>query len=83
MLIKHQFGKLTLRLGVADILAQQIANGVAILNITLDHALAVATLTPHHKDPFDRMLVAQTNVEGAFLVSADPIFSKYPVRVEW
>jgi len=62
--IKVQIGKLTLRLPLADIFAQQMANGMRILPVSLIHALAVEALPPVHKDPFDRMLVAQANAEG-------------------
>jgi len=83
MLIKLQLGKLTLRLPIRTILAQQQANGVQVLPALLDHVLAVESLPTPHKDPFDRLLVAQANVEGAELVSADPIFAHYPVKVLW
>jgi PIN domain nuclease of toxin-antitoxin system len=83
IVIKAQLGKLTLRLPLADIVAQQQANGLQVLPVTLPHALAVEGLPSVHKDPFDRLLVAQANVEGAELVSADAIFSHYPVRVLW
>lgn len=83
MLIKHQLGKLTLNMPLATIVVQQQANGIQILPITLDHVLAVESLPTPHKDPFDRLLVAQANVEGAVLLSADPIFAQYPVHVVW
>jgi PIN domain nuclease of toxin-antitoxin system len=83
LVIKVQVGKLTMRLPLAAIFAQQVANGMHVLPISLDHALGVQTLPPVHKDPFDRLLVAQANVEGADLVTADPIFARYPVRTFW
>jgi PIN domain nuclease of toxin-antitoxin system len=83
MVIKAQLGKLALRLPLADIIGQQQANGVRLLPVTLEHALAVEGLPPIHKDPFDRVLIAQANVEGAELVSADPVVRLYPVRVLW
>jgi PIN domain nuclease of toxin-antitoxin system len=49
----------------------------------LDHVLAVEGLPTPHKDPFDRLLVAQANVEGAVLLSIDAIFAQYPVNVLW
>ena len=82
MVVKAQLGKLTLRLPLADIVAQQ-ANGLQILTTTLAHALAVEGLPPIHKDPFDRMLIAQANVERADLVSVDTLVRQYPVRVLW
>jgi len=81
--IKAQLGKLALRLPLADIVAQQQANGLQVLPVALAHALAVEGLPTIHKDPFDRLLIAQANVEGAELVSADPVVRQYPVRVLW
>ena len=83
ILIKVQLGKMTLNMPLRTILAQQQANGVQILPVTLDHVLAVESLPAVHKDPFDRLLIAQANTEGAVLVSADAIFAQYPVRVFW
>jgi PIN domain nuclease of toxin-antitoxin system len=54
-----------------------------ILSITLNHVLTLDSLPHHHKDPFDRLLVAQAISEGAVLVSRDAVFSNYPVKVEW
>jgi PIN domain nuclease of toxin-antitoxin system len=51
--------------------------------VTLAHTLAVEGLPTVHKDPFDELLVAQAIGQGAELVSADAIFSHYPVRPLW
>lgn len=83
MVIKAQLGKLTLRLSLADIVMQQQANGLQVLEVTLAHTLAVGGLPLIHQDPFDRMLIAQANVEGAELVSADQVIRQYSVRVLW
>ena len=53
-------------------------NGYDELAITSEHAVAIANLPPIHKDPFDRMLVAQSAVEGILLLTADPIVAQYP-----
>jgi PIN domain nuclease of toxin-antitoxin system len=53
------------------------------MSIALAHVLALENLPTPHKDPFDRLLIAQANVEGAVLVSDDPIFEKYPVKTIW
>ena len=74
---------MTLRLPLADIVQQQQANGLRIHPVTLAHALAVEGLPPVHKDPFDRVLIAQANVEGAELISADQVVRQYPVRILW
>ena len=51
------------------------------LAITHAHALAVGVLPPHHRDPFDRVLVAQAQIEGLTLVTADSTFARYDVRL--
>ena len=51
------------------------------LPITGEHTLAVAELPPLHRDPFDRMLVAQSIVEGIILLTADPVVAQYPAPV--
>ena len=53
-------------------------NGYLELPITSQHALAVELLPPIHKDPFDRLLLAQASVEGIVLLTADPILARYP-----
>ena len=55
-----------------------IDNAYIELSITSDHALAVASLPPLHKDPFDRLLAAQSQIEGVLLITADPILGQYP-----
>jgi PIN domain nuclease of toxin-antitoxin system len=53
-------------------------NGYTELPITSEHALAVDTLPPIHRDPFDRILVAQATAAGMLLVTADPVVLRYP-----
>ena len=53
-------------------------NGYVELPVTGDHALATVTLPPIHRDPFDRLLVAQAIVEGVVLLTADPVVARYP-----
>lgn len=53
-------------------------NGYSELAITAAHALAIEALPLLHKDPFDRMLVAQATVEGILLVTSDPVVAQYP-----
>jgi|SRR5215469_3503353 len=57
--------------------------GIRPLDITHAHALAVLELPLHHADPFDRLLVAQTTLEGMTLVTADRAFEKYGVKLFW
>lgn len=55
-----------------------IDNGYAELAITCEHAVVVDGLPPLHKDPFDRILVAQAQVEGALLLTSDAVIARYP-----
>ncbi len=84
MQIKINLGKLRLRRSLAETIAShQATNGLQILPVQLAHALALANLPRHHNDPFDRLLIAQANHENWEIVSADPEFKAYPVRVIW
>ena len=84
MQIKRQLGKLQLRLPLADMIAsQQQTNQIAVLPVNLVHVLALESLPAHHKDPFGRLLIAQTREEDAVLVSSDPVFARYQIEVLW
>jgi PIN domain nuclease of toxin-antitoxin system len=82
--IKAGLGKLRLGEPSASFLSREIAhNNFELLSISLDHATGVEGLAPHHKDPFDRLLAAQANLEGLTLISADGIFDQYSVERLW
>ena len=84
MQIKIGLGKLRLRRLLGETIAShQATNGLQILPVQLAHALALENLPSHHKDPFDRLLIAQANSENWEIVTADPEFKAYPVRVIW
>ncbi|MEW6380158.1 MAG: type II toxin-antitoxin system VapC family toxin [bacterium] len=84
MQIKLQLGKLKLQLPLQELIeSQQQTNNMQILPIGLEHVLELHNLPSHHNDPFDRMLIAQANVESAYLVSKDEIFGKYEVNLLW
>lgn len=84
MQIKLQLGKLKLNLSLHEIVeSQRQTNGIEIMPITLEHVLALENLPDYHRDPFDRLLVAQAIVEEAILISADPNITRYPVQVVW
>ncbi|MGH7599279.1 MAG: type II toxin-antitoxin system VapC family toxin [bacterium] len=84
MQIKLQLGKLQLVAPLQTLIEnQQRSNDLQILRIAIEHAFALDTLPLHHKDPFDRMLIAQSNVEELFVVTKDEIFSAYPVKLIW
>jgi PIN domain nuclease of toxin-antitoxin system len=57
------------------------ANGFVELPISAYHALVAGNLPPHHGDPFDRMLIAQAQVENLVVVTSDKIFSDYGVNI--
>lgn len=82
MQIKQNLGKLDLRLPLSDLVEdQRKTNGIEILPITLPHVLALETLPRHHKDPFDRLLIAQANVEDLNVLTIDPMFKQYDVKL--
>jgi PIN domain nuclease of toxin-antitoxin system len=84
MAIKASLGKLTLPGAVGRFVQEQLeVNGFSLIAISLEHAAGVAELPFHHRDPFDRLLVAQALAEGLSLVSADPIFRRYGVTRVW
>ena len=78
--IKYSLGKLTLDGGPARLVTELLEDGVTPLSATIDHALRMASLPLLHRDPFDRLLVAQAQVEGFTLVTADPNILKYDVK---
>ncbi len=78
--IKRSLGKLDAPDGFARLLLDA---GAGALPVTTEHAEAVESLPWHHRDPFDRILVVQANIEGAAILSADAALRRYDVRVEW
>jgi PIN domain nuclease of toxin-antitoxin system len=82
--IKSHLGKLELKEPLLDIVQRQESqNGVVILPITLAHIIELDQLPWYHKDPFDRLLIAQSRVEAATLVSKDPAFAQYDCQRLW
>ncbi|MGA7382321.1 MAG: type II toxin-antitoxin system VapC family toxin [Terriglobales bacterium] len=80
--IKSGSGKLRLPEPPATYVPRRMAEqGVRPLEVSHRHALAVSSLPPHHRDPFDRLLVAQANLEDMVLMSSDRIFDRYSVQV--
>ncbi len=65
------------------ILSQQQTNDVKVLPVELEHVLALQSLPSHHSDPFDRLLIAQSKVENAVLVTKDKVFKKYKIKTVW
>lgn len=82
MVIKSQIGKLELSEPVVEFIQKQLAaNNIQSLDITTEHALSVFTLPMLHKDPFDRLLIAQAKVEHMVIITDDQLVKRYDVRV--
>ncbi len=82
--IKIQLGKIKLDVPLRDLIEEQIGvNDLQILKVDLEHILELENLADYHKDPFDRLLVAQSNLEDLKIVSKDSIIRKYTVNVIW
>jgi PIN domain nuclease of toxin-antitoxin system len=80
--IKSGTGKLTLREPVDRWLPAALeGSGFATLAVTMAHALAVATLPAYHADPFDRLLIAQAQLENLTIVTSDTAFEDYDVKI--
>jgi PIN domain nuclease of toxin-antitoxin system len=77
--IKKATGKLTLPQG--NYLDELRAHRFTPLDITTEHALAVEHLPPYHKDPFDRLLIAQAQIEKLVLVTADARIKQYAIQI--
>ena len=84
MQIKVQLGKMKLKLPLLDLIeSQKRDNDVKILPITTEHILALDGLPFHHKDPFDRLLIAQSKVENFTIVTLNPEFPAYGTNLLW
>ncbi|APB33637.1 hypothetical protein GlitD10_1316 [Gloeomargarita lithophora Alchichica-D10] len=84
MQIKIQLGKLNFTVPLSEIIAsQQHANDLQLLAITDRHIYALEHLPNHHRDPFDRLLVAQAMTERMPLLSADATLDGYPITRWW
>ncbi len=82
MQIKKDLGKLVLRTSLATILIEQESkNQISVLPIEAKHIFGLETMPQHHKDPFDRLIIAQANVEDLTVISNDAIFSQYKVKL--
>lgn len=84
ILAKVQVGKLALPRPVGEYLTEKLtANGVSVLPLTFAHVKRLEEIPLHHRDPFDRILIAQSVEEKLPLVTADPLFKKYSVHLIW
>ena len=84
MAIKARLGKLELPKNLEQFIAEQLQqNAIAGLPIQMSHALHVYTLPPLHRDPFDRLLIAQSQLENMPILTIDPQIGRYDVEVIW
>jgi PIN domain nuclease of toxin-antitoxin system len=84
IITKVQIGKLPLPLPAGSFVTSELSsNGVQVLPVTLDHVLRLESLPLHHRDRFDRILIAQSLEEKLPIVTSDPLFARYPVEVIW
>ena len=82
--IKVSLGKLTLAQPFDQFIPRQLQlNQIEVLAIELPHLAAVVAMPFHHRDPFDRLMAAQCQIEGLPIVSNDPVFDAYSVRRVW
>ena len=82
--IKASLGHLDVPTPLDRFLQQQLElNGFHLLPVSLEHAAAVRDLPFHHRDPFDRLIVAQAKQEGIAVVTNDAVFAKYGVKRIW
>lgn len=82
--IKHALGRLVFNEAPETLFAAELDNNhIETLVITNEHAFTAGQLPMHHKDPFDRMLVAQARIESLGIVTNDPILKRYDVDVVW
>lgn len=83
MAIKVSLGKLTINRSFERTMQAIEENGFEILPITFEHTLQVSQLPFHHRDPFDRILIAQSIVESIPIITADAAFGHYPTTLIW
>jgi PIN domain nuclease of toxin-antitoxin system len=79
--IKHALGRGDFRVDARLLRRGLLDNGYGELPITSEHGVALDDLPPIHKDPLDRILIAQSMVEGVTLLTADPVAAQYPAPV--
>ena len=84
MAIKVSIGKLSIQLPFATFIEQQLQiNQIRTLAIAFRHAAYIATMPPHHRDPFDRLIIAQAQIEQIPIIGVDAVFDTYGVTRIW
>jgi len=84
IVIKVSVGRLPIPAPLDSFIPEQLSiNRIALLPIELRNLFEIARLPLHHRDPFDRLLIAQALVESIPIISADPAFDQYPIERIW
>ncbi len=83
MSIKRSLGKLPTLDSPAEILAIYESGGAELLPVSPEHVMAIESLPHRHRDPFDRMLIAQAKTENLAIITKDAVFSQYGVEQVW
>jgi PIN domain nuclease of toxin-antitoxin system len=84
MQIKLSLGKLQLKVSLPELVEDEIRrNRIELLQLDISHIYALSSLPQHHRDPFDRLLIAQSMSEGLEIVSVDENFDAYGVQRFW
>lgn len=81
--IKINLGKLAIKFPFVKFASYLADNDIEVLQIGFDHLIQVATLNLHHRDPFDRIIIAQGLVENLMIISKDENFPNYTDRILW
>ena len=81
--IKTNLNKLVIPGNIADVMDKAVFKGFKILPIEREHLIVLSTLELIHRDPFDRIIIAQAIAENMSLVSSDDVFMQYPVNCVW
>lgn len=84
IVVKASIGKLPLSRRFPELIEHDVqGNDIQVLHITIGHLAALSTLPVHHRDPFDRLIIAQAVAESLPVISADKTFDRYPVGRLW
>ena len=81
--IKSSLKRVALPAPAAEYIAEKVRAGLRVMSVEWAHAAAVERLPFHHRDPFDRLLVAQAQIERLAVVTSDGVFRQYRVHVVW
>jgi len=81
--IKINLGKLSIKFSFEKFASFLSDNDIEVLPIAFDHLIQLSSLEQHHKDPFDRIIIAQGMVENLTILTKDQYFPDYPVKTMW